>query len=202
MSSVIHNEKIIISNPVTGNKIKEINITSLKEVEGIIEKANNSDDWPSLSINKRCKYIDIFRKELLKNKNEIQDIIIQETGKKHFDAFIEIFTTLEHLKEITKIARRSLRDSKRSTGILKNKKAYVKYEPLGVAGIISPWNFPLVIPTTTCVDALLAGNNVILKPSEQILPNEAVSIFFVFVVASFLWFRPFDIVSLSQKLPL
>ncbi len=167
MTSVINNNQIIISNPSTGNKIKEINVTSPSQIESIIESANSYKDWSSLSINKRCQFIDIFRKELLKNKDEIQNIIVEETGKKDFDAFIEVFTTLEHLKEITKIAKIALKNSKRSPGILKNKKAYVKYEPLGVAGIISPWNFPLVTPTTTCIDGLLAGNNVILKPSEH-----------------------------------
>ena len=167
MGSLIINNQIIVSNPVTGTKIKEINITSHDEINAIIEKANSFKDWRLLSLNKRCRYIDIFRKELLKNKDEIQKTIIQETGKKDFDAFIEVFTTLEHLKEITKIAKKALRDNKRSPGILKNKKAYVRYEPLGLAGIISPWNFPLVTPTTACIDALLAGNNVILKPSEH-----------------------------------
>ena len=50
---------------------------------------------------------------------------------------------------------------------MKNKKATVFYEPLGVAGIISPWNYPLTTPLTSSVQALLAGNNVILKPSEH-----------------------------------
>ena len=88
-------------------------------------------------------------------------------GKKNFDAFTELFTTLEHLRGITKIARKSLKKNKRNPGILKNKKAHVQYEPLGIAGIISPWNYPLVTPTTTISEALITGNNVILKPSEH-----------------------------------
>ena len=51
--------------------------------------------------------------------------------------------------------------------VLKIKKAWIEYEPMGVVGIISPWNYPLVIPITATVEALIAGNNVILKPSEH-----------------------------------
>ena len=50
---------------------------------------------------------------------------------------------------------------------MKTKKAYVKYEPLGVAGVIAPWNYPLATPLTSSVEALIAGNNVLLKPSEH-----------------------------------
>ena len=91
----------------------------------------------------------------------------EQTGKKDFDAFLELFSLIEHLKEISKIAKKSLRPSRRNSGIMKNKKAMVFYEPLGIAGIISPWNYPLTTPLTSSVEALLAGNNVILKPSEH-----------------------------------
>ena len=167
MGSVIKNNTIIISNPISNKVIDKINITSDEKIDEIIQRSKNYDKWSSLSINERCKKITIFRKEIVKNKDEILKIIVQETGKKEFDAFIELFTVLEHCREITKIAKKSLRNKTRSTGLLKNKKAYVQYEPLGIAGIISPWNFPLVTPFTASIDALLAGNNVILKPSEH-----------------------------------
>ena len=68
---------------------------------------------------------------------------------------------------MSKIARTALKNSKRNSGLLfKNKKAYVKYEPLGVVGIISPWNFSLATAMKGTIEGLLAGNNIVLKPSE------------------------------------
>ena len=68
---------------------------------------------------------------------------------------------------MSKIARTALKNNKRNSGLLfKNKKAYVKYEPLGVVGIISPWNFSLATAMKGTIEGLLAGNNIVLKPSE------------------------------------
>ena len=101
------------------------------------------------------------------HKKTLEKILKSETGKKDFDVFLEIFTVLEHLKQMPKIAKKALRPSYRNAGIMKSKKAYVLYEPLGVCGIISPWNYPLATPVGSTVQALLSGNNVILKPSEH-----------------------------------
>ena len=167
MSSIIKNNKIQIFNPINKQSIGEIDTCDEINFSIVENNAKEYDKWKSLSLKKRCFYINKYRKAILKNRDQIKEIIINETGKKEFDAFTELFTTLEHLKEITKIAKKQLKRSVRSTGLLKNKRAYVQYEPLGVAGIISPWNYPLVIPTTTLSEALIAGNNVILKPSEH-----------------------------------
>ena len=167
MSAIIENNKILLVNPISKKSIGKIDICDKNSFSIIEEKASAYNEWSKLSLKKRCNIINEFRKIILKNKDQIQKILIEETGKKKFDAFTELFTTLEHLKEITKIAKKSLRNSIRNTGLLKNKKAYVQYEPLGVIGIISPWNYPLVTPITTISEALIAGNNVILKPSEH-----------------------------------
>ena len=167
MSAVIENNKIKIIDPITKESIGQIRMCDKTSFSNVEKNSIEYNDWKLLSLKKRCYYINKFRRKILKNKDLIQQIIISETGKKDFDVFTELFTVLEHLKEITKIAKKSLKKSVRNTGLLKNKKAYVQYEPLGVVGIISPWNYPLVIPITTLSEALIAGNNVILKPSEH-----------------------------------
>ena len=167
MTSKINNNRIIITNPITNEEVGILELCTPSKFENIINIAKEYNDWSDLNIHQRCKQINKFRKAILKNRIELQSVLISETGKKNFDAFTELFTTLEHLRGITKIARKSLKKNKRNPGILKNKKAHVQYEPLGVAGIISPWNYPLVTPTTTISEALITGNNVILKPSEH-----------------------------------
>ena len=167
MGAVFENNILIVKNPVSKQQIKKLEITSSSQVDSIILKVSDYKDWSSLSLSKRCYHINCLRKKIVKNKKELMNIIQSETGKKEFDIFVELFGLLEHLKQISKIAKKALKPNYRNAGIMKSKKAYVLYEPLGIAGIISPWNYPLTTPMTSTSEALLAGNNVILKPSEH-----------------------------------
>ena len=167
MSAEFSDNFFKVLNPITNKEVGRFDISSEDIIHKTIKIVKDDLSWSSLSVKKRCYYIKNFRKALVKHKDTIADTISNETGKPEFDILIEIFTTLEHLKEITKIARYALNTSRRSAGLMKTKKAYVRYEPLGVAGIISPWNYPLATPVTSIVEALLAGNKVVLKPSEH-----------------------------------
>ena len=167
MSAYIENNTLSVLNPITKETIDSFSISSKEDINKAISNAANDKIWRNLSLSKRCYNINKLRKALVKNKDLIHKTLKAETGKPDFDILIEIFTTLEHLKEISKIARKALKPSSRNSGLMKIKKAYVKYEPLGIAGVISPWNYPLATPITSSVEALLAGNSVILKPSEH-----------------------------------
>ena len=167
MSAKFENNNLIVLNPVSKEELKTIPISSNEDVNKIIKKSNLDNSWSLLSVSKRASLIKVFRKALAKNKISIQNVIKSETGKIDFDITIEIFTSLDHLKQITSIAKKALKLQRRSSGLMKTKKAYVKYEPMGIAGIITPWNYPLATPLIASVEALLAGNNVILKPSEH-----------------------------------
>ena len=167
MSALIENDILSVLNPITKEVVGSFNISSSEDINKIILNAKSDERWRNLSLSGRCRSIDKLRKGIVKNKKIIHETLKSETGKPDFDISIEIFTTLEHLKEISKIAKKALKKSSRSSGIMKIKKAYVKYEPMGVAGVISPWNYPLATPITSAVEALLAGNSVVLKPSEH-----------------------------------
>ena len=167
MTAIVSDNKINIINPISQDTVSVLDCTSEDKVNEIINHASRYEDWRDLTLIKRCDNINKLRKIILKHQFEIRDVLKQETGKKDFDVFIELFGLMEHMKEISKIAKVALRPSPRNTGIMKNKKAYVLYEPIGVVGIISPWNYPLTTPITSVVQALLAGNNIVLKPSEH-----------------------------------
>ena len=167
MSAKFENNNLIVLNPLSKEEIKSIPLSGNGEISKIIKNSKIDDSWSLLSVPGRASLIKKFRKALVKNKNEIQNVIKSETGKIDFDITIEIFTSMEHLKQITGIAKKALKLQRRNSGLMKTKKAYVKYEPLGVAGVISPWNYPLATPLVASVEALLAGNNVVLKPSEH-----------------------------------
>ena len=167
MSAKFLENTLQILNPITGDEVGRFDVSNEDMINETIKSVKNDNKWSSLTVSKRSFYIKKLRKALVKHQDNIHNTLKSETGKPDFDILIEIFTTLEHLKEITKIAKNALKTSRRSSGLMKTKKAYVKYEPLGVAGVISPWNYPLATPVTSIVEALLAGNNVVLKPSEH-----------------------------------
>ena len=163
----VENNQIIIFNPASLKEVGKVDLSTKQDVDNALKIAKEYNGWSSLTLNKRCKIINKFRKIVLKHSNQIKEIIKNETGKKDFVVFVEFFAFLDHAKTMSKIAKTALKKSKRKSGFLfKNKKAYVQYEPMGVVGIISPWNFPLGTAMKGVVEALLAGNNVILKPSE------------------------------------
>jgi len=167
MTAIINNNKINIINPISGDTVGTLDCSTKKQFDIIIDKACNFKDWGNLSLIKRCNLIDKLRKIILNHQVQVRETLKKETGKKDFDVFIELFGLMEHMKEISKIAKIALRPSPRNSGIMKNKKAYVLYEPMGVVGIIAPWNYPLTTPISSVIQALLAGNNVVLKPSEH-----------------------------------
>ena len=158
----IENNQITILNPATLNEVGKVNILSKKDVNKCLDVAQNYKEWSSLSLNKRCSIINKFRKVILKNSDLIKKTIKDETGKKDFVIFAELLSFLDHTKTMSKLAKSALKKSKRKPGILfKNKKAYVQYEPMGVVGIISPWNYPLATPMKGTIEGLLAGINIV-----------------------------------------
>ena len=167
MSMKIENNKIVVLNPSTLDEVGEVDITDVEKVHVCIESSKKYKDWSSLSLKDRCKAITKFRKAIVANADLIQSTLKKETGKKDFDVFVEYFTVLEHLKQMPSIAKKSLKREYRNSGLMKNKKSFVVYEPLGTAGIISPWNYPFATPIISSLEALIVGNNVVLKPSEH-----------------------------------
>ncbi len=163
----IENKQIVVSSPETLKEIGRVGISTKEDVDNALNIAQNYTEWSSLSLNKRCTIINKFRKIVFKNSDLVKKIINDETGKKDFIVFAEFLSFLDHAKTMSQIARSALKRDNRKTGFLfKNKKAYVQYEPMGVVGVISPWNFSLATAMKATIEGLLAGNNIILKPSE------------------------------------
>ena len=111
MSAYIENNTLSVLNPITKETIDSFSISSKEDINKAISNAANDKIWRNLSLSKRCYNINKLRKALVKNKDLIHETLKAETGKPDFDILIEIFTTLEHLKEISKIARKALKPS-------------------------------------------------------------------------------------------
>lgn len=173
MTTIIHEKtlEIVNINPATGREINRVPILEKEEVEKLITKAKNYfPKWSSLSLKQRANHLKKLRKEIVKNMDHLVKTICEETGKTEMDGIIEIFTVCEHLSYVIKNGPKFLKDEKRSSGIFIHKSSYVSFHPKGVVGVISPWNYPFILTAGPIVQALMAGNTVVVKPSE-VTPN-------------------------------
>lgn len=162
--------KILCLNPATLEVLGEIKIAGENEVREAVLRAREAQiKWGELSVKERVKYLDALKETVIKRMDEISEIISAETGKPPFEALVgEILPVLltadyykKHAPSILKTRR-----IKPSSPVTKINKSYIVYEPVGVVGIISPWNYPFSIPATQTITAVVAGNSVIIKPSE------------------------------------
>ena len=125
--------------------------------------------WQALGFDERARVLLTMRKWLMDNADRVVAKIVSETGKTHEDAWMaEVTYTAGALSYWARHAERFLADEKVavSTLAVTGKKLVTRYEPLGLVGIIGPWNYPMTNSFGDTIPALLAGNAVILKPSE------------------------------------
>lgn len=168
MASEVEDLALESINPATLEVIGSVPEMSEGEVRQAVQKARRaSGSWSSLSFAERADQILSVRDQMMDGVRELGLAISNETGKPLADALVsEIFTTCDLIGFYAKNGRRILAPKSVSTGILKSKKAYKVYEPLGTVGIISPWNFPFSLTMGPLVTALFAGNTVVIKGSE------------------------------------
>ncbi|NLE80743.1 MAG: aldehyde dehydrogenase family protein, partial [Rhodococcus sp.] len=123
--------------------------------------------WTSLGFDGRARRLNAWRGVIARRAPELAEVIQREMGKPHADAMLEIAMALEHLAWAAKNAEKVLgRTSVRSSLLTVNQSASVEYRPLGVVGVIGPWNYPIFTPLGSLSFALAAGNTVVYKPSE------------------------------------
>ena len=154
-------------NPATGEEISRHPVMLADDIELLLERSEKAAvDWSQITPKKRAQYLKRFRKQIVKEMDRVIETICAETGKTRMDGVIEVFTVCEHIKYVEKYGPSFLKDEPRKTGWFKNKKAWTSYQPKGVVGVISPWNYPFVLTAGPIAQALIAGNSVLIKPSE------------------------------------
>src|SRR4051812_3591633 len=163
-------EEIISYNPATGEEVGRVRIASAEEVAGAVRRARRAQvSWDLQSYTERARAIMRARRIVLDELEEIATLISSETGKPVAEAIsMELVPTLDLMQFFAYRTHRLLRPEKINIGQygLMGRTSRIVYKPLGVVGIISPWNFPWAIPLGEVVMALMAGNAVVLKPSE------------------------------------
>jgi acyl-CoA reductase-like NAD-dependent aldehyde dehydrogenase len=165
---------IPVINPATREKIAEVPVASAGDVRDAVAKAGSAQQqWARLSFRERGAALRRFRDVIIDNKDRIADVISSETGRPRGDVYpSELIQLCDAIGYWAKAAPRLLSDEKVRPHLLKNKRVYVSYHPIGVVGIIGPWNFPFLLTIGEGIPALMAGNAVIIKPSE-VTPRSA-----------------------------
>ena len=154
--------------PATGELLGEVRVSTKEEVHAAVARARKAQQaWGVLPIEERCERLLRLRDALVERADEIVDVVSRECGKPRHDCLShEVTVTVDLLTYYCKNAPRILAGHDIGLHLLKHKKSTIHYAPRGVVGVISPWNFPFVIPMGDVVAALVAGNAVVLKPSE------------------------------------
>jgi succinylglutamic semialdehyde dehydrogenase len=153
---------IKIRNPNTGNFF-QYKKTSPSEVNEKLNHLHSNTWWKNCTLKKRINYLKSFQKQLMKTKNELAQIIAKEIGKPLWESLIEVDISIKKI-DVTISAL----DYRLNYPILQNagRKIETVMKPLGLVGIIGPFNFPLHIPNGQIIPALITGNCVVVKPSE------------------------------------
>ncbi|GAA1995267.1 CoA-acylating methylmalonate-semialdehyde dehydrogenase [Catenulispora subtropica] len=155
-----------IHDPATGAVTGKVDFASVKEVDDAVAAAAAAfAGWRAASVAKRTTVLFAFRELLNQHKDELAALIVSEHGKVHSDALGEVARGLEVVEYacgIGTILKGGFSESA-STGV----EVYSMHQPLGPVAIISPFNFPAMVPMWFFPVAIAAGNTVVLKPSEK-----------------------------------
>jgi acyl-CoA reductase-like NAD-dependent aldehyde dehydrogenase len=157
-------------DPATGELVGEVPITSPEGVEAAAEEvARIQQGWALVPLPERLRIIGRAGQVMLRRHDEIAVHITRENGKTIVESgIVEVANAVATLDWISRWGLRYLSpDRLTEHPLTRHKRHWILYRPLGVVGVIAPWNYPLIIPLGEVAQALAAGNGVILKPSEN-----------------------------------
>jgi acyl-CoA reductase-like NAD-dependent aldehyde dehydrogenase len=156
--------------PATGRRLGEVPELSAAEVAELVARGRAAQPrWEAMGFDGRAAALKRLRRWLVRNRDEVMGLVMDETGKTREDAVLgELWLLADSLGHWARTGGRLLADERvRShSPLMIGKKLVVRYRPVGVVGVIAPWNYPLALGVGDAVPALMAGNSVVLKPSE------------------------------------
>jgi len=175
--STTGHRQYVVKSPVTLERIGEFECASTEEVEAAVLRARKAQrEWATRSFEERAEFLWRLVDQIVARQDEIVDLVIKETGKPRNEAVtMEVMAPCMQISHYAKHASRYLKSTKRrASGLMRfSKKVSLTYQPLGVVGLITPWNGPVALAANPLAQALMAGNAVVHKPSE-VTPLSAV----------------------------
>lgn len=156
--------------PATGEKLGDVIARTPEEVQAAVIRARSAQkDWARSTFKQRRAVLTHIMNHILEHADELCDLIVKDSGKTYENAMMgEILPICTKIKWTIKNGEKHLKPERVSSGMFPHKKARIDYVPLGVVACIIPWNYPLQNIIGSLVTPLMAGNAVILKPSEAV----------------------------------
>lgn len=154
-------------NPATGEQFGSVPMTTALEVQNARrEMAAAAQIWAAKSVKERVRIVRKLQTLMIDEMDAVTAVMNQDNGKSRQDALSELFMSVDLINQYCNRAPHWLRRRRISPGLQIFKRCYIEQHPHGVVGIIGPWNYPLVLIVPPVISALLAGNTVLVKPSE------------------------------------
>jgi acyl-CoA reductase-like NAD-dependent aldehyde dehydrogenase len=161
---------IEVTNPATGAVIASVPALSVEEVADVVARARAAQPaWEALGFEGRATILRRAQKWVVDNAERVARTIVSETGKAYEDAFLaEVGYAAGAFGFWVKNAPKYLADEKirTSSPLVRGRRMVLRYAPVGVVGVIGPWNYPLTNSFGDCIPALAAGNACVLKPAS------------------------------------
>jgi succinate-semialdehyde dehydrogenase/glutarate-semialdehyde dehydrogenase len=157
-------------NPATGEIVERIPRTDPATIPGLLHRAREAQRvWSTVPMRRRCDLLRALRDKMLERRDKLAEAVVLESGKPRVEAlFADVFVALDSAEYFARNAPALLWSEQvpHHSTAAKAKSGHLLYEPLGVLGIISSWNYPLAIPVGQIIPAVVAGNAVLCKASD------------------------------------
>ena len=157
-----------ITCPFTEEVIGSVPVGTADDVTAAFERARRAQkSWAATPVKERAQVLSRFHDLLFRNEKQMLDVIQSETGKARSSAFEEFIHTAITARYYSNTAAKVLRPQRRHGALPSMTNTAVYHHPVGVVGVIAPWNYPLTLSVSDAIAALAAGNAIVLKPDSQ-----------------------------------
>jgi acyl-CoA reductase-like NAD-dependent aldehyde dehydrogenase len=158
-----------VHRPTDGSVIQSVPVDSPERVAEVVARVREAQgEWEALGFAGRRRWLERLRDWILDHQDELDDLMQTESGKVRADAALEAFYLLDAINFWCERGPGFLTDESVTPHVplLRHRRAKIVYRPYPVAGVISPWNFPLILSLGDGIPALVAGCGLVIKPSE------------------------------------
>lgn len=163
-------ETVLSRNPATGEVVGEVDTATPDEVDEAVERARDAQrSWANRTVEERLERLDVFKSHLMRRRDEVARTISSETGKPVGEGLVtDIIPVLDAVRFLNSRGPEIMETGLSLDNLMvMDRESKIVREPLGVLGMITPWNYPFGIPGSQVVYALFAGNAVVLKPAPE-----------------------------------
>jgi succinate-semialdehyde dehydrogenase/glutarate-semialdehyde dehydrogenase len=161
-------EALPVTVPATGDLLGRVPLGTESQVRAAAAEARRAQPaWAAIPVRERARVVLDFAARVLDRQDEVLDLIQLENGKARRHAFEEVMDVAQVCRFYARTAPRLLRTQRRQGAIPVLTRAWERRVPVGLVGIVAPWNYPLTLGISDAIPALLAGNAVVAKPDQR-----------------------------------